>query len=61
MPPISNYDPLFSGKPGSAAKVKRSLVKQHGEPKATSIFMAMVADRRKRGGLRKRLRSARKG
>ena len=58
--PLASYDALFGGKAGSAAKVKRSLVKQHGEPKATEIFMAMVNDRRKRGGLKKRLRSARK-
>lgn len=56
--PISQYDPLFSGKKGSAAKVKASLVSQHGEQKGTRIFFAMVNQRRRRGGLKGRLRKA---
>lgn len=51
---MSPLDRWFGGKPGAAAKVRASLVKQHGAKDGARIFQAMVADRQKSGtGLRK--------
>lgn len=43
--PIEKYDRHFGGKPGSAARAKRSMERQYGKEKGTQVFYATVNQR----------------
>lgn len=45
--PLSNYDPWFGSKKGSAARAHQELIKQYGLKKGNQVFYSLLADRKK--------------
>jgi hypothetical protein len=44
--PISEYNPAFGGKKGSAAKAKAAMTEQYGKEKGEQVFYATAAKRK---------------
>ncbi len=66
--PMSNYDRLFGGKSGSAAKARNAMRKKYGPDEGDRVFYATVNRRRKQrkesgrgSGLREVVGGARTG
>lgn len=47
--PLSKYNPLFGGKPGSASKAHAAMVEQYGEAKGTKVFYATMNKKKSQG------------
>lgn len=45
--PLSRYNKVFGGKPGSAAKAKFAMADEYGSKKGEQIFYATVNKRKK--------------
>lgn len=44
--PLKAYDKWFGGKKGSAAKAKKSMLKEYGEDKGERVFYALKNKRK---------------
>lgn len=46
--PLSGYNRYFGGKPGSAAETLAAMIDRYGKKKGTSVFYAMVNERKRK-------------